>query len=917
MISDTTLFDTAPLRPYLDQEQPWLSLTPNRRLASRIRGALAAGRAVAAAAPVLALGDWLETLWRQLVFHGDPLAENCWVLSPAQELCLWESCVTSSPGGAALLRVRAAAEQAARARRTLLLWRQWPLGAAGATLRAEFEANPDSRVFLDWLERFQRLCAARQCIDSAERDRRVLAAARAGRLRLPERVLGIGFDDIPPLYRDLLATVSEFTELDLPPRNREAVRIGCENLEEQLQAAALWVQQRLQTDPAGPYAIVVPDLGQQRAVVERILLDVLAPDHILPGLSRQLPPLNFSAGDPLAQTPLVQSALQLLELALPQCDRNTVLALLQSPFHGLDLRQSEPIAACIRAVCDSPAQRLRAGQLRAIADRVSGQFGSWTFAGALQDLIETVRRERLLDTRQSLTRWAQTFSALLGQLGWPGTRTLDSIEYQQYSHWQRALADFGQLDRVVEALTFSEALSRLRQSLQAHVFQPKTADAPVQVLGVLEAAGLQFKGLWLCDMGDDCWPPAASPQALLPRDLQRRVRMPRCDAQREFDIAERLSHSLLANAEQVVVSFQREREEVERQVSPLFRHLPECDPASLLGASALRELLPRLRDQREQRAAYPLQPYTVGIGPAFTSAERARGGSALFKDQAACPFRAFARHRLGAGTLGSAREGLNAAERGNLMHWALEWLWRRLESQTQLLALEPQALQQLAEEACAFALSQLPSLRLGPRFATLEQARLTRLLLNWLEIEKTRDPFTIEALEEQREVRFAGLDLRLRVDRIDRLPDGRLLVLDYKTKNGNCKPEEWLGERPDEPQLPLYSVLLEEADLEVGAVAFGQVRTDNPRLVGTGAEDFDSEQIRPASGLRDEADITRDWSALKQYWRAVLAALADDFTRGVAGVDPKTVQVCQYCDLASLCRIGHQALAGAGLEEET
>ena len=914
MTPETILFDRALLEPYLEADTPWLLLTPNRRLASRIRGAVAAGRPVAAAAPVLALGDWLQMLWRQLVFRGDALAAERWVLDAAQELCLWESCIAASPTGAGLLRARAAAEQAAAAKRTLLLWRQWPLGEGGAALRAEFEAGPDSRAFLDWLERFQRLCAQRSCIDAAERDRRVVAAARAGRLPLPARVLGIAFDDMPPLYRELLAA-TEFVELDIPARRREALCTGCDSLEEQLQAAALWVQAQLRDDPAGPFAIVVPDLGQQRPLVERVLLDVLTPDHNLPGAARQLPPLNFSAGDALAQTPLVQAALQLLELAQPQIERHTVLALLQSPFHGLDLRRSEPIAACIRAVCDNPAQRLRDGQLRAIADKVAGHHESWEFAAALQRLIETVRRERLREARAPLAQWAQSFSALLEVLGWPGARTLDSIEYQQFSQWQRVLAEFGQLDRVLEPTDFNGALQRLRQTLQSHVFQPKTADAPIQVLGVLEAAGLQFKGLWLCDMGDDCWPPAASPQALLPRELQRRARMPRCDAQREYAIAERLSQSLLANAERVVVSFQREREEVARGPSPLFCQLPLVENAALLGGDSVAAQLPQLRRLRELRRRFPLEPFDAGAAPAFSDAERARGGSGLFKDQAACPFRAFARHRLGAGALGEAREGLSAAERGNLLHWALEWLWRQLPDQAQLLALAPQALADLAEQAGAFALEQLPALRLGPRFAALERARLGRLLAQWLEVERARGPFSVAALEQQREVRFAGLDLRLRVDRIDQLADGRLLVLDYKTKSGNCKPEEWLGERPDEPQLPLYSILLEEDGAQVGAVAFAQVRLEAPRLIGAGAPELAAAdpqaQIRDAAALADETGQSRDWPALKAYWRDVLGTLARDFINGAAAIDPKNPQVCQYCDLASVCRIGHQFRADA------
>jgi ATP-dependent helicase/nuclease subunit B len=137
-------------------------------------------------------------------------------------------------------------------------------------------------------------------------------------------------------------------------------------------------------------------------------------------------------------------------------------------------------------------------------------------------------------------------------------------------------------------------------------------------------------------------------------------------------------------------------------------------------------------------------------------------------------------------------------------------------------------------------------------------------------------------------------------------------VIDYKTKNANCSPAEWLGERPDEPQLPLYSVLLEaERDASVAGVLFAQVRLDNPRLVGAGAEALETHQIKAAETL---GEVAADWPALKAQWRAVLENLAAEFIAGSAQVDPKTPQVCQYCALGSICRIGHQNPERAGAE---
>jgi len=147
MSSQTLLFDPVLLAPAI--ERGAIVLTPNRRLASRIRLALAAGDSVTPAAPVFAIGDWLDQLWQQMVARADPLAAGRWVLSSAQELALWEQAVRA--GDAPLLRPgQAAGKRRAHIARSRW-WQQVPLTAA---LRDECAAQPDSALFIEWADRF-------------------------------------------------------------------------------------------------------------------------------------------------------------------------------------------------------------------------------------------------------------------------------------------------------------------------------------------------------------------------------------------------------------------------------------------------------------------------------------------------------------------------------------------------------------------------------------------------------------------------------------------------------------------------------------------------------------------------------------------------------------------------------------------
>ena len=70
--------------------------------------------------------------------------------------------------------------------------------------------------------------------------------------------------------------------------------------------------------------------------------------------------------------------------------------------------------------------------------------------------------------------------------------------------------------------------------------------------------------------------------------------------------------------------------------------------------------------------------------PEIPAGQIANGGSGLFKDQSGCPFKAFARHRLHAESLQQTDIGLSAAERGNLVHRAMQYLWQRLKTSDEL-----------------------------------------------------------------------------------------------------------------------------------------------------------------------------------------------------------------------------------------
>ena len=285
----------------------------------------------------------------------------------------------------------------------------------------------------------------------------------------------------------------------------------------------------------------------------------------------------------------------------------------------------------------------------------------------------------------------------------------------------------------------------------------------------------------------------------------------------------------------------------------------------------------------------------------------AKGGTRILVDQAACPFRAFAHYRLDARSLEHPEPGLDAMDRGTLLHAMMSTLWESLKDSATLHATGDEALGPMIEAAAADAIARIRDDRPGRlegRFAELERARLAQIAREWLEIEKRRPPFRVTLREESMPLAAGSLLIEGRIDRVDHLEAGGLAVIDYKS--GRVSPAAWMGERPDDAQLPLYALAADGGEQEVRAVAFAKLKTGDRGFVGV-ARDADAiPGVQASEKMR--GPLKKPWAELIAQWRREVDLLGDDFAAGHATVDPKELlSTCRWCDLKPLCRV-HERL---------
>jgi probable DNA repair protein len=917
----------------IEEPEAGVLVTPNRRLAAALKyqfdqTQIAAGKQAWVAATILPIGTYFEQLFRSFSARTDQ-PQRWQLIDASQSQLLWEQVVRKSSGEAPLLSVPAAARQAGDAWKVMHDW-QLQNAMRGAQL------HEDGVVFMRWAARYHQLLRERKLLDQATLPTWLVDTLNAQRMNgmvgspLRPNLFAIGFDIVPPQLRRLF---DAFAGLGVTVRELDGIASEtsvCERVEfnterDELFACAEWAGRQLREEPTRRIGVVVPTLRTKRSMVHRVFMDTFAPavrGGIADASARQHADaiFNISLGEPMIDYPLVRDAMGLIELSAGRAMLyGEVSRLLRSPFlrgankefssrAQLDamLRESAPdqvdlgwLDRKVQSAADSPLQ--------------SAAAAAGTLSRMIHEAESVSQQFRLSSAVLPPAEWAQRFSGWLTLWGFPGDTPLDSVRYQVLSKFHTALQQLAAFQLVVPRMRIDDALCGLRRILADTVFQPET-DAgrppPIQILGVLESAGQTFDALWVTGLCDAEWPLPTRPNPFIPAALQRGAGVPEASADASLRLDRRITHSWENAANQVVFSHARHAHntaEAPRQVSPLISHVAlraQSTPSSKSYAAALFEA-------NSDRAMETI--VDTALAPLSMPTEVA-GGAALIRDQAACPFRAMARHRLGAKKLSLAGTDLDSAERGTLLHRVLSLTWMRIRSLESLVSLSAANCREIVEAAAERAITESQARgveSLTGRFAKMEQARLTDLVMAWLDIERERGPFEVEACEEKKSVAIGALRLSLRLDRIDRLADGTRLLIDYKTGMANAK--SWLGERPDDPQLPLY---WRTADGSVGAVAFARLKRGAAfGFDGVSAEDTGTPNVAPVQQRRVMADAGVDsWPSLEQHWARSIDGLVEQFERGVATVDPKHGGLtCQQCDLHLVCRVAEYAgRGGAG-----
>lgn len=876
----------------MTSEQPHLVLTSNQRLArytTYTQEQQYRQEKQAWVTPVIyALPQWLHMLYQQLLFlkPGTPL-----LLNELQTTLIWQKLLIEQ-------NEELIADHWQIIQKLQQAWdfmQRWQIPIQEFTLYDQ----TDHQWFIQHFQNMEIHCQQQNLITLSQLPHLIVQNID-DLLPLPfANIECVGFDELTPsdiALFDILQTKNypiRFTSTEQPAKAVKAYAYNDEN--EEIYQMATWAFKQYQ-EGATNIACVCPQLMQNREKIQQIFTEIFTPEQLF-GQPSLKTPFAITGGEPLSQQATISIVLSILRTGFYHFDFADLEKLLTTPYWQGGISEQSPRALLAAKLREHLFSRVNLFETQLYVQKATDCPMLQTLFNHLINFGQQIKQKRRLN------EWIDLITQLLSQLGWPGERCLNSDEYQQVEKFQLVLQSLASINAWLDAISYREFITQLQQSLYTTIYQIQTNDhAPVKIVGLLEGAGQQFDAVWMMGLTNESWPAQPSPNPFIPVAIQVKYQLPHCSAEKELNFSQKMQQRYLNACQTLIFSWAKQQQNMEQTPSTLIK--PYVQPSvSFYHTTAMQ--LPLLETWHEPTIPVTELNYTAD--------------SSLLKKQVECPFQAFAHYRLKAKPLEKIYFLTNKKRRGILLHQVLQDFWQKYNSNADLPQSVDELHQVLREQTEMTVINfyrKTKSLH-QKAFIQLEIVRIYQLLCQWISLELQRSDFTIYAIEKNHQVSIGNLTLRLRVDRIDQLANGDLIIIDYKT--GTVSEKNWINDQFTEPQLPLYCLLFKEkiaglvfAILKPNAMNFRGLTTVSAQLPSMEKQQDCGEQIKQlllAQGQTISAQVSSKQlqpeilQQLQTIWQKKIEMIASDFMSGIHQLNPLNTQVCEYCQRQSLCRL--------------
>ena len=703
-------------------------------------------------------------------------------------------------------------------------------------------------LFVRWIRKLEKIKKERNYIDSTDLYSQIYLLVK--KIAKTKRFFIYGFKKTTPEQRNLFDAL-ECETISPLARSNSPKSFSFPDSETEIQAIAEWAKELSTNKPNHQIGIVVPNISESQFAVKRIFDQVF--DSSL--LETKNKPYNISLGSPLLQYPLIQHLLNTLALSgqiiKNRIDHQLLIHVITSPYITGAQKESNNRSLQVNRILATKRESSSFKRITNLA-RNCGQF---------VDVMDEIKQLKL-QQKLSHEDWLVVFNQILFIWGFSTDRELTSDEFQSLKKFQQESLILNKISDDLNKANFDDAINTLQSHLGSVVFQAQSGTANIHILGALEAEGLSFDGAWVSNMTSSFLPGNIKIPLFIPTKVCAEYGLPsssfeiiRDDANATIEALNNLSSSL-------VYSYAKSNNEKEQLPTPYF----SFDEYQL--------------KQRKVTNSRELIAIEDSQAPCIEDHEIKEGVSTL-QDQMSCAFKGFSK-RLNLEKFDAPHIGFNRLEQGNLIHKVLETFYTEIKSKESLLELSSSELDGLLERHIDSAINNKST----SRFQQLEKIRIKKILHDYFELEKQRDGYEVIETESTTEVSINNLSFKIRLDRIDRLPNGNKLIIDYKT--GKAEISQMTGKHIRQAQLPIYALTN-----SVNGVAFAKINATRCEYLAITNDE---------SALPVKKTTVPKWEDQLVEWESILNSASYDFQNGVATVLPEK-NACEYCDYDLLCRV--------------
>ena len=821
---------------------------------------------------------WLKRCFQNLVDEGK---SNYLLISRHQEKLLWENIISNDKRDSFF----PSSITANNAMETWQLVNDWKINLS---LYEEYFSE-ETYTYFKWQKKFLSICEKENYLTLAQLPKFLENMVENNALNYGQHLKLYGFEKINHAQKDLFEkmqkTCINIEYFSNNTKKSKKLKFSFDDSESEIRAAASWAKNYLKKSKNHHIAIVSPQLKKRRKNIERIFSEVNDPSNILPGKKRE-PSFQFSTGMSLSSKPCISQLLLCLKLAIKDfIPFSELTILLRSSFISGAKDEWPKRAKLDRIFLENGLPQFSLDQFIEKMTQVPKSSSGYCpiFIKNMKNFRNYIEN---LPKKASPAIWSNHLFELIKTLGWPGDSPYTDEEYQIIKKLKETFSTFSTLGQIKEEISFSEAVIKLTALCNDTYLQNKNLNN-IHVLEMNEAISLDFNAIWLLDMNDHYWPKQASPNPIIPYHIQRKLKIPGSSSEIEYESSKKMSNKILSTASLIIVSYSNNDDGQQRRPSSFFKKIPLTEKIPF----PLCDLLYAAGSKRGEVDELPA-PESV---PPISSPP---GGSRLMENQAACPFSAVAIHRLRAAPLPNLGSGTNPMMMGTILHELMKIIWGTIENNEKLEKLDLRAIGGLIESSFQTVMKEFILHRpdiYTETFLNLEKNRLTKLITEWLYLEKKRQKkFYVLSIEKNEEINLGKLFLKIRSDRVDFVENEGEVIIDYKSsKNANIG--DWFDDRPSELQIPLYCV--ENSDNPSAAV-IARIHSENMKFIGLSKNHLLIPGVEKFQGNKKISD----WDSLLAFWKKTLLSLANEIMAGRADIDPKNENDCNVCELQSLCR---------------